>query len=134
MSPPGQGTHRFLYQTLMRGAIPCFRSTLNHARRHTLPLAEIGYTERRMKYAVEFYKRIGYHLPFFLISSDATALRPELVWCWRNCRISSSALPSPTYELLPTVDLRVEQKPLSAVRALLEKHGMGTQVYVVSCS
>jgi hypothetical protein len=79
---PAQGrkSHSFLKATLFEGVLPGVPSTLKHVLAPCQPLVEPGFLWSRFLYVPAFFRALGYTLPIFSISNDATALRAALSW------------------------------------------------------
>lgn len=111
--------------TLYFGALPSRRAAKRHLRQQAgPPLNEPGLTPERMDGVVNFYKRLGYHLPFFYIAHDASACLPRVRYDLATntivgLMVSDDELPSTVVTAPDTYEELLD---------LIERRGIGTQV------
>ena len=118
----------FVRRNFPCGTIPSRATILKHAFDMAgPPLLETGFLMSRFQHVAEFFKRIGYPLPFVTLSSDATALIPRLYWRACDDVIVGFAVPD---EELPLADIRAGRS-LEDLLPRLRRYGIATQVDVL---
>ncbi len=75
----GRRGYDTLRRTLLPGVLPTYETLRHHPRFQLLPITNVGYEIDRLRQIPDYYRRLGYTLPFFAISEDATVVRPGLV-------------------------------------------------------
>lgn len=91
-------------------------------------LTDSGFIQEHFKRAISFFQRIQYPLQFYSLSSDATAILPELTWRSKDDALLGLNIPD---DLLPNLSPQAGYW-IENVIELVAEYGLATQVEILA--